>query len=192
MEFDSKLMNSAVIINGVAAAEAASVMTLSGTMLGDEAAITAMTAGMIMGLGKVHNKNLSINKILGWLLPNVGLFLGSRVAAMSVKWLPLIGNAANATITFTTTQIIGWTVYLIFKDNKDLEQVGSKELHIYKRRAQNMKKPDVEQWFKDMPKEKVSEYKSLVEKLGQDGISEEEQDEILHKMQDLVAPYAKN
>jgi len=190
MEFDSKLMNSAVVINGVAAAEAVSAISLNGSLLGDEAAITALTAGMIMGLGKIHNKNNSLNKILGWLVPNVGLFLGSRVAAMTVKWLPFVGGAANATISFTTTQVIGWTVYLIYKDNKDLDEVGSKELHVYKRRAQNMSKPDVEQWFKKMPKDKVTEYKSMVEKLGQDGLSEEEQDELLHKMQDLVAPYA--
>jgi uncharacterized protein (DUF697 family) len=190
MDFDSKLVNSAIIINGVAATEAASAMTLNGVMFGDDAAVTALTAGMILGLGKVHNKNYSMNKVLGWLVPNVGLFLGSRLAAMTVKWIPVIGGAANATISFTTTQVIGWTVYLIFKDNKDLDQVGSKELHIYKRRAQNMKKPDVEQWFKNMPKEKVSEYKSMVEKLGQDGLSQKEQDEILHNMQELVAPYA--
>lgn len=190
MEFDSKLMNSAIVINGVAAAEAVSAISLNGSLLGDEAAITALTAGMIMGLGKIHNKNNSLNKILGWLVPNVGLFLGSRVAAMTVKWLPVVGGAANATISFTTTQVIGWTVYLIYKDNKDLDEVGSKELHVYKRRAQNMNKPDVEQWFKKMPKDKVTEYKSMVEKLGQDGLSEEEQDELLHKMQDLVAPYA--
>jgi len=190
MELDSKLTSSAVIITGVATAEAASAYVMGATFLGDDIAVTALTAAMIMGLGKVHNKSLTMEKALKWLIPNMGLFATSRALAMTVKWIPLVGSTANASITFTTAQLIGWTVFLIFKDDKNLEEVGTKELRIYKRRAQNMQKPDVEKWFEGMPKEKVTEYKDLVSQLSNPALSEERHKEILHKMQDLVAPYA--
>ncbi|WP_157452493.1 hypothetical protein [Chloroherpeton thalassium] len=187
---DSKLASSAVIITGVATAEAASAYVMSPTLIGDDIAVTALTAAMIMGLGKVHNKSLTMEKALKWLIPNMGLFASSRVLAMTVKWIPLIGTTANASISFTAAQVIGWTVYLIFNDDKELDEVGVKELRIYKRRAENMEKPDVEKWFEDMPKEQVKEYKDLVSQLSKPGLTEEQQNEILRRMQDLVAPYA--
>ncbi|NTW50149.1 MAG: hypothetical protein HGB19_10555, partial [Chlorobiales bacterium] len=142
-----KTINSAMVISATAMTEATTAALLgSATMIGDEAAITAMTAGMIVALSRIHDKPLSLDDAMKWLLPNMGIFIASRAFAMSVKWIPIAGTVANASITFAATQVIGWTVFLIFKDDKELSDVGAKEVKVYKDKAEKMKKPDVHKW----------------------------------------------
>lgn len=190
MEWDIKTINSAMVISAAAMTEASTAAFVgSATMIGDEAAILAMTAGMIVALSRIHDKPLSMDDAMKWLLPNMGVFIVSRAFAMSLKWIPIAGAVANASITFAATQIIGWTVYLIFKDDKDLKDVSAKEVKIYKDKAEKMKKPDVNKWASKMPEEEKAEYDTLVEKLRSPVLTEDERKAITKKMQDLVSPY---
>lgn len=190
MDLDMKMINSAMVISAVAMTEASTAAFLGpATLIGDEAAITAMTAGMIVALSRIHDKPLTMDDAVKWLVPNMGIFIASRAFAMSIKWIPIAGAVANASITFAATQVIGWTVYLIFKDDKDLKDVGAKEVKVYKDKAEKMKKPDVHKWASKMPEDKKAEYEGLVDKLKSPVLSEEERKTITKKMQDLVSPY---
>lgn len=191
MSWDEETVNSAIIINGFAASQAAAAAVLAPTMIGDEVVLTALTATMIVSIGKgVFKKPLFRGVVLAWLGRNIGIYLGSRALAMTVKWVPGVGSVANATIAFFVTQAIGWTVFLIFKDDKNLDELSSEEVKEYKRRAKKMEKPDVKKWVSRITPDEKKEYEALLKKLKEGDLSDNERELVVERMQVLIKPYA--
>ena len=191
MTWDEETVNSAIIINGFAASQAVAAAVLAPTIIGDEVALTALTAAMILSIGKgVFKKPLFRGVVLAWLGRNIGIYLGSRALAMTVKWIPGVGSSANATIAFFVTQAVGWTVFLIFKDDKNLDELSSEEVKEYQRRAKKMEKPDVKKWISRITPDEKEEYETLVKKLKNKDLSDNERDSIVERMQVLIKPHA--
>jgi hypothetical protein len=69
---DKKLIIVNVIIHGFAAAHAATAALLSQTLVGDEAALTALTITMIIGISRVYERPFGVGEALSVL----GIFAG--------------------------------------------------------------------------------------------------------------------
>ena len=57
----------------------------------------------------------------------VGGYMSLRGTAFLFKWIPVMGNAANAGLTFVSTEIVGWAVYLFISKGKTDPQTMTKE-----------------------------------------------------------------
>lgn len=95
-ESDRRIVIVNVIIHGFAIARAVTAATLSQTVIGDEAALTALTIAMIVGISRVYNRPWGVGNALAFLGCFAGFYLGTRGAVFLIKWIPGIGNAANA------------------------------------------------------------------------------------------------
>lgn len=124
---DRKIILVNIIIHGFALAHAITAGALAQTLVGDEAALTALTTAMIITIALVYGRSYSIGKALGLLGTFAGFYLGSRGAVFLIKWIPGIGNAANAITTTVVTEMLGWATYVIVKSGKDPENISKEE-----------------------------------------------------------------
>ena len=102
---------SGFIIHGFAVAHAAATALLAQTLLGDEPVLTALTIAMITAVAILNGADWSTKDALVFLGIFLGKYIGIRGLTLLVKWIPFLGNAANATVTFVTTEILGWATY---------------------------------------------------------------------------------
>lgn len=69
-----------------------------------------------------------------------GFYLGTRGATCLIKWVPGIGNTANALSTIFTTEVLGWaTVYLLSR-GRDLSTVRRDEANHIIREGKALRK----------------------------------------------------
>lgn len=124
---DRKIIIANVIIHGFALAHAITAAALSQTLVGDEAALTAMTTAMIIVIALLYGRSYSIGKALALIGTFGGFYLGTRGAVFLIKWIPGIGNAANAITTTVVTEMLGWATYIIVKSGQDPENITKKQ-----------------------------------------------------------------
>lgn len=96
------------IIHG-AAVSAAGVGAVGAQALGgDTAVITPIQMSMIVAIAQVHGRPAT-DTVAADLILQFGVAKAGRFASqLMVGWMPLLGNAANATTAFALTQAIGW------------------------------------------------------------------------------------
>ena len=94
---------SGFIIHGFAVAHAVVAALFAQTLVGDEAILTSLTVAMIISVARLNGAKWSAGEALAFLGIFIGYYVGTRGAAFLIKWIPGIGNAANATVTFATT-----------------------------------------------------------------------------------------
>lgn len=96
------------IIHGAAASAAAAAAGLAQIPGSDNAVITPIQLAMIMAIGEVHGQQLSKAAALSTLSAVSAGIAGRTVSQFLVGWIPLYGNAINATTAFAITEAIGW------------------------------------------------------------------------------------
>ena len=97
------------IIHGFTAAHAGTAFLLAQVPFGDTAALTAETIAMVA----------LISKKCGWSQASIEAFaaqylaryVGVEAAKHVYKYIPFIGNIANAATTIAITEAIGWATY---------------------------------------------------------------------------------
>ena len=96
---DSKLYRTHVIIHSYTVAHGLAAAALAQSIVGDEVALTYLSTRMIQSISYLYNQ--PINKAIGLsALGHVaGFYIGTRLATSLVKWVPALGNAANAIST---------------------------------------------------------------------------------------------
>ena len=130
------------IIHGFAVAHAAAAALLSQTFVGDDAVLTALTVAMIVCIARANNKSWGAADALSVIGVLAGWYLGTRGALFLVKWVPGIGNAANAITTFGVTELLGWTAYILVKEDKNPKDLTPEEREQIKQRAEQLKKEE--------------------------------------------------
>lgn len=78
--------------------------------LADTIPITAAQIGMVVALGKVFDMKLSDGAAEGVATALAAKAMGKAVSKLALKAIPVIGNIANATISITFTETLGWMV----------------------------------------------------------------------------------
>lgn len=181
-----------VIIHSFATAHAIAAAALAQTLVGDEATLTALTIAMIIALSKLYQAPLSWGGALSFLGVFAGFYLGTRGATCLIKWVPGIGNTANALSTIFTTEVLGWaTVYLLSR-GRDLSTVRKDEAnHIIREGKALRKKNEAEKKrINNIVNNKMTSgekalYHSIMEQLKDENISDSERENLIRKLDEL-------
>lgn len=192
---DLKLKIVHVMIHGFAAAHAVTAATLSQTMVGDEAALTVLTISMIIAIARLYGQTVEVGSALALLGTFAGFYLGTRGAVFFVKWIPFVGNAANAIATTVTTETLGWVTYYLVSRGKSIESVRKDEVNDLIKESKEHKKEHEQEWkelektIRKMKSDDKARYESLVSKLRKEGLSAEEQKQIEKELAALFVKY---
>ncbi len=127
--------------SAIAAAAASGGLAQTASLGGDNALIIPIVSGMIVALGQLYG--LSLEKVVNasivgeFMKPALGI-TGATKAIVGL--IPIIGNVSNAFITFRVTKIIGWAVYSVFKDQKDIDKLKPEEIQAYIKTGKSLEK----------------------------------------------------
>jgi uncharacterized protein (DUF697 family) len=107
-----------LIIHGAstASAGAAAILAQRILLLGVEAPVIAtITTGMVVSLGKLFDQAIEKPEAETLIDKYKDLGLSIVGAKTLLGFIPVIGNVANATITFGCTEALGWWAYNHFE-----------------------------------------------------------------------------
>lgn len=193
---DANFFISNVVIHGFAAAHAVTAAALAQTMVGDEAALTALTITMIISLSKIYGAPLSWGGALSFLGVFTGFYLGTRGATCLIKWIPGIGNTANALSTIFTTEVLGWATVFLLSRGRDLATVNKDEAGDIIREGKILRKKNAaeKKRIDDIINNKMTSgekvlYHSLIEQLKDKNLSDSERDQIIRDLDNLFKKY---
>lgn len=182
------------IIHGFAFTHAAAAALLAQTLVGDEAVLTTLTVAMIVAIARVNNRSWGVGDALAMIGVLAGWYVGTRGVIFLVKWVPGIGNAANAISTFGATELLGWTAYLLVKQNKKPQDLSRKEAKELKRQAEKLKKEEhdrSEQLYNSMSPEDKKEYEDIMKQLKNKNLPESTIDYLTKRLGTIAAKYVK-
>lgn len=187
---------SSVVIHGFAAAHAVTAATLAQTMVGDEAALTALTITMIVSLSRIYNAPVSWGGALAFLGVFAGFYLGTRGATCLIKWIPGIGNTANALSTIFTTEVLGWSTVYLLSRGRDLSTVKKDEAEDIIREGKDLRKKNAAEKKRidniinsKMTNGEKALYHSIMEQLKDKNISDSEREDLIRNLDDLFRKY---
>jgi len=86
--------------------------------LSDSALIIPIQISMIVGLGKVFDIHISDSAARGVTLGMAAMYLGRTLSQILVGWIPIFGNAINATTAAGITEAMGWAVVSKFEKDE--------------------------------------------------------------------------
>lgn len=198
---DKKKMTG-MLIHSFAVAHAVTAALLAQTMVGDEAALTALTVAMIMAVAKMNGADWDSGTALAFLGVFIGSYVGVRGATFLIKWVPGIGNAANAGVTLVTTEVLGWATYAFVQKSKNKKDVKSKLKKMTKEEkdglwseAKSLRKEEKEEGkklYESMSKEDKKEYEEIMTKLRAKDLSDEERIKLIEKLEAITERITKD
>lgn len=106
---EERMKNNKLIIHGCATVAACSAAALAQTPAGDEAVLTALTTGMVARLC-LNYEDASLAIFTPIAAQVFGKVIGEATAKIILSWIPYVGNAANAAITFALHETTGWAM----------------------------------------------------------------------------------
>lgn len=180
------------IIHGFAVAHAGAAALLSQTIVGDEAALTVLTVSMILSIARANNRSWGVADALSVISVLAGGYLGTRGAVLFVKWIPGIGNAANAVVTFGVTELLGWIAYLLVKDDKKPSELTEKEKRQLKENAEQVKSEEHEnskRLYESMTQEDKTEYEQIMKQLRNKDLPEETREYLTIRLEKIAKKY---
>ncbi len=192
MEYEKRLTG--FIIHGFAVAHAVAAAALAQTLVGDEVVLTTLTISMILVIARINKRSWEVGDALSFIGILAGTYLGSRGAVLLVKWIPLIGNAANAITTFAVTEIIGWATFLVVKEGKEPKKMTKKEIAALKQQAREIADEEHEkskQLYESMNKEDKKEYEHIMKLLNDKKITDDVRDYLLQRIEEIVKRYVQ-
>jgi len=184
-----------IIIHGFAVAHAGAAFALAQTVVGDEAVLTALTVAMIVAVAKANGAKWGIGDAFSYLGVMAGAYLGSRGAVFLIKWLPGIGNMANATVTFGITEMLGWAVYLILQKGRDPKSLSQDEIKEILGEAKIMQKAEtveMKRLYESMKPEHKEEFDSIMKQLKNKKLPEETREYMIGRIGAISSEYAQS
>jgi uncharacterized protein (DUF697 family) len=122
MTEDSRRRNAGLIIGAAAAASAGAAGMLSrknvlGAFLkADAPVLAAIAMGMAVAIGNLFDRSAGSATAISVLSKHMGSGMGLAGAESLLGWVPVLGNAANAAITFEYMEKLGWDIYNHFEE----------------------------------------------------------------------------
>lgn len=87
----------------------------------DAAAIAPIQIGMIVSLANVFNINLTKSSAGAILANKIAEYISRAAVKTTLRFIPGAGNIANAVITASITEKMGWSIARDFKKQKMLK-----------------------------------------------------------------------
>ncbi|MFB3764130.1 MAG: hypothetical protein ACE14P_02660 [Methanotrichaceae archaeon] len=122
MSEEERKSQAKIIIHAAAAASAGAAAVLSKkSLLGaflkaDTPVMTAIAVGMVIALGRLFDQDIGSTTAVTLLSKYIGAGAEIAGAKSLIGWIPFIGNAANATLTFGFMEALGWKIYSSFDE----------------------------------------------------------------------------
>lgn len=189
---DKKKMTG-MMIHTFAAAHAVTAALLAQTMIGDEAALTALTIAMIIAVAKMNGADWDSGAALAFLGIFIGGYIGTRGATFLIKWIPGVGNAANAAVTFTTTEVLGWATYLFVNKGKtDPKAMTQAEKDSLWKEARSMREKETQEsrkLYESMDAADKKESKDILEQLKEKDLPENTRNYLLNRLETITKKY---
>jgi uncharacterized protein (DUF697 family) len=184
-------LESAVTIHAFAVLHAGIAAALANTVVGDAPVLTITTIVMILRLAKLHDISLESGAATALAGVLFGSAAGGYLAAKLVSWIPIFGNALNAGVTFSLTEVIGWMAVNIFESGiTDYSNISEETLEKLKTKAeQDRKSMDINSKIKELPIEAQEKYHDLESRLKDKNLNEEEGAKITNEMIELLKKY---
>ena len=110
------------IIHSAAVAAGAIGAGLAQIPLSDNLLIMPIQIGMVTSLGNVFGKSLTESTIKSLIASASATVIGRSASQALLGWIPLLGNAINASTAFTLTEAIGWVIANNFADEAEQEK----------------------------------------------------------------------
>jgi uncharacterized protein (DUF697 family) len=136
---ESKKRQTAATIHKYATAHAATAALLAQTEIGDELCLTILTTAMMFTIVAINGGKWTAKFAAAVLGIAGGTVIGIKAAMLLVKWIPLVGNAVNATASLFTTELLGWTAYALLSSGRDPENLTEAQKAEIKQMAENLK-----------------------------------------------------
>ena len=114
------------IIHGASAAAGGVGAGLAQLPGSDNAVIVPIQVGMIISLGAVFGMTLTDSAAKATLATTTATMVGRGISQFVLGWVPVIGNAINATTAAGVTEAIGWTIARDFEKQYRKDQLQSK------------------------------------------------------------------
>lgn len=195
---ENKTLISNVVIHGFAVAHAVTAASLAQTLVGDEAALTALTISMIISLSRIYNAPVSWGESLAFLGVFAGFYLGTRGATCLIKWIPGIGNTANALSTIFTTEVIGWSTVYLLSRGRDLSTVKKDEVNDIIREGKDLRKRNASEQKRinniinnKMTSDERVLYHSIMDQLKEKELSTFQREDLIRDLDGLFSKYEK-
>ena len=197
MATDAQKTSAQIIIHSSAIAAAtwsgASAILPGVSVITDTAGGTVITIAMAYALSNVFSRKLDDAAITTFVSVVIGRGLGMIVLKGFFSFIPILGSATNATISFGLTEAIGWSLFLIFESGRDLGSLSKEEIALFLQRgksyADQVKKSGEFAWIDELPPHIKAQYDYLTKKLGDRTLSNEERQATLKEIEELIAPY---
>lgn len=183
-----------IIIHGFAVAHAGAAALLSQTLVGDEVALTTLTVAMIICIARANNRSWGIGDALSVIGVLIGTYLGTRGGLLLVKWIPAIGNAANAIVTFGVTELLGWMTYILVRDNKMPNKMSKREKAELKKEAKELRTKEhaeSERLYKNMSPADKEEFDQIFQQLRNKDLPEETIEYLTSRIEQIAKKYVE-
>lgn len=188
--FEKKLTG--FVIHGFAVAHATAAALLSQTLVGDEAALTTLTITMILSIARINGRKWGVGEALSVIGVLAGGYIGTRGVVFLIKWIPGIGNIANAVTTFGVTELLGWIAYILVKDDKKPSELSDEERKVIKNQAEKLKEEEHEnskQLYERMSSDDKEEYDQIMKQLGNKDVPEDTRNYLIHRLETIARKY---
>lgn len=148
---------------------------------------------MIIAVAKMNGADWDTGAALAFLGICIGGYVGVRGATFLIKIIPGIGNVANATVTFTTTEVLGWATYLFIKkgnsDPRVMTKAEKKALWKEAKSMQKQEKQESKHLYDAMSDTDKNEYESIMKQLKIKDLPEETRSYLLSRLEVITRKY---
>lgn len=190
-DLDFKKRTTALTVHAFAAAHAAAAFMLSQTMVGDELVLATLSVAMIQSVARVYGRKWGAAEARAVIGVLAGGYVGTRFGVAFVKWIPGIGNGANAAAAFTTTELLGWITYILVKQNRDPSKLTQEEKKELQREAEELRNDKTgEELYNKMSaqdKKKFNDLMSQFRRMAREDDAKRE--ELIQQISEIVKKY---
>lgn len=136
---ESKKRQTSIAIHKYALAHAGTAALLAQTEIGDELCLSILTIAMMCTVISINGGKWSSK--LGGIIFGIagGAVIGVKSGMLLIKWIPGLGNAANAVASSFTTELLGWTAYSLISSGLDPEKLTETQKQEIKQMAEKFK-----------------------------------------------------
>lgn len=109
------------------AAAASGALALGAAIGLDTPVLITIHIGMIIQLGEVFGRKLNKNTAAALLGASTGVSIGAFGVKAILGFIPFAGNVVNAAVSFSYTELLGWTFVKLFKNDQEVPLLLNKE-----------------------------------------------------------------
>lgn len=191
---ESKKHQTAVAIHKYAIAHAGTAAIFAQTEVGDEFFLSILTIAMLRTIVAIYGGKWTTKFCASVLGIAGGTVIGVKTGMLFIKWIPFIGNGANATASFFTTELLGWAAFALLSSGRDPENLTDRQKTDIRKIAEKMKNEENEsgtgrKLYKKMSKADKRAIDDLLKTIRKSK-NEEDSEKLGLKIANIITKYA--